>query len=173
MHHWYRMSGEGGAVPDSPVGWDASVDTLLGLDAPGWARFLQQSGADQQLIRRLDRLVANWLDEDDYRQLRKMAVPRVAHASDTEVPVLFSDWISAGDAKRLGFLVAGMGFLEPNVPVCYAMCSAVRAVEAALDYVRLDHGFSDEEQATMEAEMRRSDSPYRFVMPESEGDSSL
>ena len=135
-------------------------EPLLQLDAPGWARVFADNDVDRDFTRRLDRLVAAWLTQEDYRDLREIA------SKETELPVggaaeaVFSDWINDRACKRLSHLVMGMRFTEPQIPVCYALCNAQRAVHSAVNYSRRPQGLSEQAVAAAKQELEESADEY-------------
>ena len=135
-------------------------EPLLQLDAPGWARVFADNDVDRDFTRRLDRLVAAWLTQEDYRDLREIA------SKKTELPVggaaeaVFSDWINDRACKRLSHLVMGMRFTEPQIPVCYALCNAQRAVHSAVNYSRRPQGLSEQAIAAAKQELEESADEY-------------
>ena len=50
-------------TPLAGISWEP----LLQLDAAGWAQVFADNHVDRDSTRRLDRLVATWLTQDDYR----------------------------------------------------------------------------------------------------------
>ena len=125
---WFDADGLGPEITASPnpltgIPWEP----LLQLDAPGWARVFADNDVDRDFTRRLDRLVAAWLTQDDYRQLREIASKKTDLPVGGAAEATFSDWINDSACKRLSHLVMGMRFTEPQVPVCYALCNADRS----------------------------------------------
>ena len=137
----------GGLSPDitasTPPLAGISWEPLLQLDAPGWAQVFADNDVDRDFTRRLDRLVATWLTQDDYRELREIASKKTDLPVGGAAEATFSDWINDNACRRLSHLVMGMRFTEPQVPVCYALCNAQRAVHAAVDYARRPQGLSE------------------------------
>ena len=137
-----------------------SWEPLLQLDAPGWVQVLADNDVDSDYTRRLDRLVAAWLTQDDYRQLREIASKKTDLPVGGAAEATFSDWINDSACKRLSHLVMGMRFTEPQVPVCYALCNAQRAVHSAVDYSRRPQGLSKEAIAAAKQELEESADEY-------------
>ena len=102
---------------------------------------LAEHDVDRQLVWRLDRLVANWLTQADYRKLRAMASRRRHGPPAKATEALIVEWITEENCRRLSHLVVGMGFTEVELPIC----SALRAVQSTVDYVREDRGLTQEE----------------------------
>ncbi len=145
--------------PPSPLAGIA-WEPLLQLDAPGWARVLANSDVDRDFTRRLDRLVDAWLTQEDYRQLREIASKKTDLPAGGAVEVVFSDWINDSACKRLSHLVMGMRFTEPQIPVCYALCNAQRAVQSAVDYSRRPQGLSEQATQAAKEELEESADEY-------------
>ena len=133
-----------------------SWEPLLQLDAPGWVQVLADNDVDSDYTRRLDRLVAAWLTQEDYRELREIASKKTDLPVGAAAEATFSDWINDTACKRLSHLVMGMRFTEPQIPVCYALCNAQRAVHSAVDYSRRPQGLSDQAIAAARQELEES-----------------
>ena len=143
-------------TPLAGIPWEK----LLQLDTPGWAQAFADNEVDQDFTRNLDRLVAAWLTQADYRELREIASKKTELAAGEATEVIFSDWIGSSACKPLSHLVLGMRFAEPKVPICYALCSAERAVHSALSYSRKSPGLSDKEIAAAKLELEESAEEY-------------
>ena len=154
----------GGLSPDitasTPPLAGISWEPLLQLDAPGWAQVFADNDVDRDFTRRLDRLVAAWLTQDDYRQLREIAFKKTDLPVGGAAEATFSDWINDTACKRLSHLVMGMRFTEPQVPVCYALCNAQRAVHSAVDYSRRPQGLSEQELEAAKQELEEHADEY-------------
>ena len=137
-----------------------SWEPLLQLDAPGWVQVFADNDVDRDFTRRLDRLVDTWLTQDDYRELREIASKKTDLPVGGAAEAIFSDWINDSACKRLGHLVMGMKFAEPQIPVCYALCNAQRAVQSAVDYSRRPQGFSEQAIAAAKQELEESADEY-------------
>ncbi len=135
-------------------------EQLLQLDRRGWAQVFAANEVDSDFTRRLDRLVAAWLTQEDYRELRTMASEKSDLSVGEAADAVFSDWISDRACKRLSHLVMGMRFTEPQIPVCYALCNAQRAVQSAMDYSRRPQGFSEQAIAAAQQELEESADEY-------------
>ena len=142
--------------PLAGIAWEP----LLQLDAPGWAQVFADNDIDRDFTRRLDRLVAAWLTQDDYRELREIASKKTDLPVGGAAEATFSDWINESACKRLSHLVMGMRFTEPQVPVCYALCNAQRAAQSAVDYSRRPQGFSEQAIAAAKQELEESADEY-------------
>ena len=145
---------------ESPILLPGTHWELLQLDRPGWAQALADNKVNQDFTRRLDRLVAAWLTQDDYRHLREIAFKKSEMAVAEAAEATFSDWIEGTACKRLSHLVLGMRFTEPKVPICYALCSAQRAVHSAIAYSRKPQGLSEQEIAAAKLELEESAEEY-------------
>ena len=143
-------------TPLAGIPWEP----LLQLDAPGWAQVFADNDVDSDFTRRLDRLVATWLTQDDYRELREIASKRTDLPVGGAAEAVFSDWINDSACKRLSHLVIGMRFTEPQIPVCYALCNAERAVHSAVDYSRRPQGLSEQAIAAAKQELEESADEY-------------
>ena len=145
-----------------PVLWrELHWEPLLQLDAVGWAQVFADNHVDRDFTRKLDRLVAAWLTQEDYRELREIASKKTELPSGGAGEAVLSDWINDRACKRLGHLVMGMRFTEPQVPICYALCNAQRAVHSAVDYSRSPRGLG--EQATQAAEQELEESANEYA----------
>ena len=133
---------------------------LLALDGPAWDRLLANHDPGRQLTLQLDRLVANWLAQSDYRELRNMAYQRRHEPVLKATENLLSEWVSEDDCKRLAHLVLGMGFTEPELPVCYALSNALRAIRSAIDYTKPDRGLTEREIETAKDEIAAAHEEY-------------
>ena len=143
-------------APLAGIPWES----LLQLDRPGWAQVFADNDVDRDYTRRLDRLVATWLTQEDYRELREIASKKTDFPVSGAAEATFSDWINDSACKRLSHLVMGMRFTEPQVPVCYALCNAQRAVHSAVDYSRRPQGLSKEAIAAAKQELEESADEY-------------
>ena len=158
---WFDADGLGPEITASPspltgIPWEP----LLQLDAPGWARVFADNDVDRDFTRRLDRLVAAWLTQEDYRELREIASKKTDLSVGGAAEAVFSDWINDSACKRLSHLVMGMRFNEPQTPVCYALCNAERAVLSAVDYSRRPQGLSEQAIAAAKLELEESADEY-------------
>ena len=54
----------------------------------------------------------------------------------------------------------GMRFTEPQIPVCYALYNAQRAVHSAMDYSRRPQGLSEQAIAAANQELEESTDEY-------------
>ena len=54
----------------------------------------------------------------------------------------------------------GMRFTEPQIPVCYALYNAQRAVHSAVDYSRRPQGLSEQAIAAAKQELEESADEY-------------
>ena len=135
-------------------------EPLQQLDAPGRARFFADNDVDRDFTRRLDRLVAAWLTQEDYRDLREIASKQTELPFGGAAEAVFSDWINDGACKRLSHLVMGMRFTEPQIPVCYALCNAQRAVHSAVNFSRRPQGLSEQAIAAAKQELEESADEY-------------
>ena len=135
-------------------------EQLLQLDRPGWAQVFADNEVNGGFTRNLDRLVAAWLTQEDYQELREIASRKTELAAGEATEAIFSDWIGSSACKRLSHLVLGMRFAEPKIPICYALCSAERAVHSALSYSRKPTGLSDREIAAAKQELKESAEEY-------------
>ena len=137
-----------------------TTDELLTLDGPGWGRLFADYDVDRQLVLQLDRLVANWRVQSDYRKLRKMASNRRHEPVLKATENLLSEWVTEDDCKRLAHLVLGMGFVEPELPICYALCSALRTIQSAIGYTKSDKGLTEEEIEAAKDEIAAAPDEY-------------
>ena len=142
---WANAGGPGAEItasttPLAGIAWEP----LLQLDAPGWAQVFADNEVDRDFTRKLDRLVATWLTQEDYRELREIASKKTSLPVSGAADAVFSDWIDDSACKRLSHLVTGMRFTEHQVPVCYALCNAERAVLSVVDYSRRPQGLSEQ-----------------------------
>ena len=137
-----------------------TTDYLLSLDGPAWGRLFADHEVDRQLVLQLDRLVANWRVQSDYRKLRKMASHRRHEPVLKATENLLSEWVTEDDCKRLAHLVLGMGFVEPELPICYALCSALRTIQSAIDYTKSDRGLTEEEIEAAKDEIAAAHDEY-------------
>ena len=143
-------------TPLAGIPWEL----LLQLDAPGWAQLFADNDVDRDFTRRLDRLVATWLTQEDYRELREMA------SKKTDLPVVgaaeavLSEWIDDRACKRLSHLVVGMRFTDTQTPVCYALCNAERAIHSAVEYSRRPEGYSEQAITAAKQELEESAEAY-------------
>ena len=158
---WANAGGPGAEItasttPLAGIAWEP----LLQLDAPGWAQVFADNEVDRDFTRRLDRLVATWLTQEDYRELREIASKKTSLPVSGAADAVFSDWINDSACKRLSHLVTGMRFTEHQVPVCYALCNAERAVLSAVDYSRRPQGLSEQAIAAAKHELEESDDEY-------------
>ena len=136
------------------------MDTLLRLDAQGWRRIFVQYDVERETVQRLERLIFTWRPQSDYRILRNMATARrLEHASQATRDII-AEWVTYDDCDRLGHLVYGMRFTEPELPVCYAMSSAIRAIHSAVDYAREHRELTKEEIREARAELLESAGEY-------------
>ena len=135
-------------------------EQLLQLDRPGWAQVFTENEVNQDFIRRLDRLVATWLTQEDYRGLREIASRKTEMAASEAAEAIFSDWIEITACKRLGHLVLGMRFTDAKIPICYALCSAERAVLSAVSYSQRPQGLSEQAIAAAKQELEESADEY-------------
>ena len=135
-------------------------ELLLQLDRPGWGQVFTENEVNQGFIRRLDRLVATWLTQEDYRDLREIASRKTEMAAGEAAEAIFSDWIEITACKRLSHLVLGMRFTEPKIPICYALCSAERAVHSAVGYSKRPQGLSEQAIAAAKQELEESADEY-------------
>ena len=143
-------------TPLAGIAWEP----LLQLDAPGWAQVFADNEVDRDFTRKLDRLVATWLTQEDYRELREIASKKTSLPVSGAADAVFSDWIDDSACKRLSHLVTGMRFTEHQVPVCYALCNAERAVHSAVDYSRRPQGLSEQAIAAVKQELEESADEY-------------
>ena len=143
-------------TPLAGIPWEP----LLQLDAPGWVQVFADNDVDSDFTRRLDRLVATWLTQEDYRELREIASSKTELAAAEAAEAIFSDWIDGSTCKRLSHLVLGMRFAEPKIPICYALCSAERAVHSAVSYSRRPQGLTEQEIAAAKQELEESAEEY-------------
>ena len=143
-------------TPLAGIAWEP----LLQLDGAGWVQVLAGNDVDRDFTRKLDRLVATWLTQEDYRELREIASNKTDLLAGGAAEAVFSDWINEGACKRLGHLVLGMRFAEPQIPVCYALCNAQRAVHSAVDYSRRPQGLSEQAIAAAKQELEESADEY-------------
>ena len=104
--------------------------------------------------------MATWLTQEDYRELREIASKKTDLPVGGAVEAVFSDWINDSACKRLSHLVRGMRFTEPQVPVCYALYNAERAVLAAVDYSRRPQGLSEQAITAAKQELEESAEEY-------------
>ena len=158
---WTNVGGQVPEITATPapltgIDWEP----LLQLDASGWVQVLADNDVDSDYTRRLDRLVAAWLTQDDYRELREIASKKTDLPVGGAAEATFSDWINDSACKRLSHLVMGMRFTEPQVPVCYALCNAQRAVHSAVDYSRRPQGLSEQAIAAAKQELEESAGEY-------------
>ena len=137
-----------------------TTDDPLRLDGPGWGRLFADHDVDRQLVMQLDRLVANWRMQPDYRELRNMASHRRHEPVLKATENLLSEWVTEDDCKRLAHLVLGMGFVEPELPICYALCSALRAIQSAIDYTKSDRGLTEGEIEAAKDEIAAAHDEY-------------
>ena len=135
-------------------------DDLLRLDGPGWGRLLAQIDDNRRLVRQLDRLVAAWRTHSDYRRLQEMAEARQHEPVARATEALLSEWVTEDDCKRLGYLIAGMGFPDNELAICYSLCSSLRAVQSALDYAKSDGYLTEEEIQAASEELMESSEEY-------------
>ena len=140
---------------------DVSKDALLRLDARGWGRLFAELDVDRQVVRQLDRLVATWRSHQDYRRLRQMALDRRHEPQAKATEALLSEWVTEEDCKRLGHLVVGLGFSDPELPICYSLCSALRAVQSSLNYAKSDEYLNEEEIEAARNELFESSDEYQ------------
>ena len=136
------------------------TDDLLTLDGPAWGRLFVNHNVDRQLVLKLDRLVANWRVQSDYRELRKMASRRRHEPVLKATENLLSEWVTEDDCKRMAHLVLGMGFVEPELPICYALCSALRTIQSAIDYTKSDRGLTEREIEAAKDEIAAAHDEY-------------
>ena len=158
---WANAGGPGAEItasttPLAGIAWEP----LLQLDAPGWAQVFADNDVNSDFTRRLDRLVATWLTQDDYRELREIASKKTDLPVGGAAEAVFSDWINDSACKRLSHLVMGMRFTEPQIPVCYALYNAQRAVHSAVDYSRRPQGLSEQAIAAAKQELEESADEY-------------
>ena len=151
-----RAEATASPTPLGEIPWDL----LLQLDKSGWAQVFAENEANQDFTRSLDRLVAAWLTQEDYRELREIASKKTEMPASEAAEAIFSDWIEITACKRLGHLVLGMRFTEPQVPICYALCSAERAVHSAVSYSRRQQGLTEQEIAAAEQELEEFAEEY-------------
>ena len=143
-------------TPLAGIPWEL----LLQLDAPGWAQLFADNDVDRDFTRKLDRLVATWLTQEDYRELRETA------SKKTDLPVVgaaeavLSEWIDDRACKRLSHLVVGMRFTDTQTPVCYALCNAERAIHSAVEYSRRPEGYSEQELEDAKQELEEHADEY-------------
>ena len=137
-----------------------TTDDLLRLDGPAWGRLFTDHDVDRQLVLQLDRLVANWRVQSDYRELRERASRRRHEPVLKATENLLSEWVTEDDCKRLAHLVLGMGFVEPALPICYALCSALRAIQSAIDYTKSDRGLTEREIEAAKDEIAAAHDEY-------------
>ena len=135
-------------------------DALLRLDGPGWGRLLAQMDDSGQLARELDRLVAAWRTLLDHRRLRKLAEARHQEPTAKATETLLSEWVTEEDCKRLGYLIAGMGFADSELAICYSLCSSLRAVQSALEYAKFNGYLTEEEIQDASDELMESSQEY-------------
>ena len=143
-------------TPLAGIAWEP----LLQLDAPGWLQVFANNHVDRDFTRRLDRLVAAWLTQDDYRELREIASKKTDLPFVGAAEAVFSDWINDSACKRLSHLIMGMRFTAPQVPVCYALCNAQRAVNSAVDYSRRPQTLSEQELEAAKQELEEHADEY-------------
>ena len=161
---WANVGGQAREITANPTPLaEIAWEPLLQLDAPGWAQVFADNDIDRDFTRRLDRLVATWLTQDDYRELREIASKKTDLPAGRTAEAVFSDWINDSACKRLGHLVMGMRFAEPQVPVCYALCNAQRAVHSAVDYSRRPQGLSEQAVAAAKQELQESADEYAVL----------
>ena len=137
-----------------------TTDELLRLDGPAWGRLFADHDVDRQLVLQLDRLVANWRVQSDYRKLRNMASHRTHEPVLKATENLLSEWVTEDDCRRLAHLVLGMGFGEPQLPICYALCSALRTIQSAIDYTKSDRGLTEGEIKAAKDEIAAAHDEY-------------
>ena len=151
---WAHVAGAKPAIPvaqpyQAGTGWEP----LLRLDAAGWTQFLADNNVDGYFTRKLDRLVATWLTQQDYRELREIASKTTDAPCDITAETVFSEWIDEEACRRLGHLIIGMGFTEPHIPLCYAFGNAHRAVHAAIAYSQRERGLNELELEAAKREL--------------------
>ena len=158
---WTNDGDPGPAITASPtplagIPWER----LLQLDAPGWAQLFADNDVDRDFTRKLDRLVSTWLTQEDYRELREIA------SKKTDLPVVgaaaavLSEWINDRACKRLSHLVMGMRFTDTQTPVCYALCTAERAIHSAVAYSRRTRRLSEQELEAAKQELEECADEY-------------
>ena len=143
-------------TPLAGIPWEL----LLQLDKSGWAQIFADNDVNQDFTLRLDRLVATWLTQEDYREIREIASSKTGLAATEAAEAIFSDWIDGGTCKRLSHLVLGMRFNEPKIPICYALCSAERAIHSAVRYSKKPQGLTQEAIAAAKVELDESSEEY-------------
>ena len=148
------------ATESPPLLPETHWELLLQLDRSGWAEVFTKNEVKQDFIRRLDRLVATWLTQEDYRDLREIASKKTEMATGDAAEAIFSDWIEVTACKRLSHLVLGMRFTEPEIPICYALCNAERAVHSAVTYSKRPQGLSEQAIAAAKHELEESADEY-------------
>ena len=137
-----------------------SLERLLQLEKSGWAQVFADNEVNQDFTRKLDRLVAAWLTQEDYRELREIASRKTELEASEAAVSIFSDWIDISACKRLSHLVLGMRFTEPQVPICYALCSADRAIHSAISYSKIPQGFTEQEIAAAKLDLEENAEEY-------------
>ena len=71
-----------------------------------------------------------------------------------------SEWIDDRACKRLSHLVVGMRFTDTQIPVCYALCNAERAIHSAVAYSRRTRRLSEQELEAAKQELEESAEEY-------------
>ena len=137
-----------------------SLERLLQLEKSGWAQVFADNEVNQDFTRKLDRLVAAWLTQEDYRELREIASKKTEPEAGEAAVSIFSDWIDISACKRLSHLVLGMRFTEPQVPICYALCSADRAIHSAISYSKIPQGLTEQEIAAAKLDLEENAEEY-------------
>ena len=157
---WDQGTGAAAAARKPASLPQASIDLLLKLDGLGWGRFFAEHNVDHQMVRQLERLAAAWRSQSDHRTLRKIASARKHEPAGKATQAIIEEWVTYADCERLGYLVLDMGFAEPEVPVCYALCSAIRAIHSAVDYASDKRNLTGEEINAARAELLDSAEEY-------------
>lgn len=104
----------------------------------------------------MEGLVAIWLNQSDYRELRKLAQARINQPSTSAANALIGEWITEGACIRLAFLVVAMRFPDFEVPICYALCNAYRAILHEVNHARTSKGLTQQEIEDALKEMHES-----------------
>ena len=167
-------------VPELPIPEEPSSDpeqaymeSLLELDAPGWGRFFNEHEEYQAVRGRLERLIAIWLNQHDYRELRKLAEAKTQQPPAKAVDAIIEEWITDKACIRLASLIAAMRFPDPEVPTCFALCSAHRAIQHEVDHARMPKGLTEEEiEAAVEEMLESSDEDMALAFLGFEGESA-
>ena len=185
MERWERAFVETGYRVDHPVygtgphsiaepvvgmhpNMDISVpaESLVLLDRPGWWCLLIGQGFAQREIDRFDDLVAHWLRQEDYLRLLSLARDVSPTQTQDEADELFDLWIDEACGARLIKLIDFMGYWPRTYPGCYAIASALRAAQSALDHVRRGNTSNDVEAEALSSYLTRDDSDDGSALPD-------